>query len=288
MKTTALLFIHELTQKLLPEYTLEHLAQESAWQLLELATGLDQATLFAQKELQLTAEQQHKVDQWVAEIVQKHKPIQYIIGSVPFIDLTIKVRPPVLIPRPETEEWCEKVIESLAMSGVSSILDLCTGTGCIALALAKAFPQAQIYASDISDIALKLAQENAELNKITNITFIKSDLYTNIPDLQFDIIVANPPYIAPEEYKKLDPSVTQWEDKHALTAPDHGLEIIEKIIDDAKKFLKNDKKMAPQLWIEIDSNQGQAVSKICQKAALKATILKDLAGRDRVITASLI
>ena len=300
MKRTASQFVHELAQKLLPEYKELHSAQQNAWLLLQFATGLSHAALLAQKELTLTPEQQIKLNQWVAEIVLEHKPIQYILGSVPFLDLIINVRPPILIPRPETEEWIERLIEemknaslldtipteSLEVGGI--ILDLCTGSGCIALALAKAFPNAHIYATDISDQALQLAQENAQLNNISNVNFIKSDIYNNIPDnLQFDLIVANPPYITPQAYENLDPSVSQWEDFHALVAPKNGLEIISRIVSDAKKFLKIQKKSTPQLWIEIGFDQAEEVSKLFEKSAFTATTLKDIFGNDRVIMGTL-
>ena len=341
--------IHDLTQQLLPEYGEIHQAQQSAWQLLELATNKNRAALIASSSIEITPEQQQKLDHWVHDIVHAHKPIQYILGSVPFLDLTINVRPPILIPRPETEEWVEKVIEeikraspgsfdtipshapeSLRLSGSTNsanhektkpdlkniqttaqpecfanvlmqqnvskdpeksplkILDLCTGSGCIALALAQKFPHAQIVATDICSAALALAQENAILNNITNITFIQSDLYTALKGLTFDIIVVNPPYITPQAYQKLDPSVKNWEDRQALVAPQEGLEIIQRIANDAKKFISHEKSSIAQLWIEIGFDQADNVAKIVETAGFQATIIKDFAGHNRVITGKIL
>jgi release factor glutamine methyltransferase len=303
MKQKVLQIIHELSQKLLNEFS-EHLAQQNAWQLLELATELSQTHLFAKKEIELTSEQQTNIDRWIHEIVYQHKPIQYILGTVPFLNLTIKVRPPILIPRPETEEWVGRLIDVLKLSfkhKTPLILDLCTGSGCIALALAKAFPSAYVYATDISEEALELAQENAKFNKITNVTFIKSDLYESIPQhLIFDLIVANPPYISEDAYRHLDPSVSKWEDKRALVASGNGLEIIEQIIEGAKKFLITSKKKSPQfspqvdssmsnmLWIEIGFDQAKQVLSLFKNAGFTALVSKDVAGRDRIISGKLI
>lgn len=283
--------IQELSKKLLSEYDEPHLATQSAWQLLELVTGYSQGHLFAIASINMTTEMQKKLDQWTHEITYNHKPIQYIIGWVPFLDLKIKVEPPVLIPRPETEEWVGKLIENISKtdSGAHfSILDLCTGSGCIALALAKAFPHAYVYATDISEQALQLAEKNAKNNHIYNIYFLKSDLYQNIPkNLAFDLIVANPPYIAESMYQTLDLSVTKWEDNNALFAAKNGLEIIEKIIKGAKKFLNTYKKNVSELWLEIDFNQAESVTKIFEKAGFKAIALKDLEHHNRVIIGTL-
>ena len=155
------------------------------------------------------------------------------MGSTPFAGLEILTQPPVLIPRPETEEWTVNLIEQL--QGLPDkklqILDLCTGSGCIALALADALPQAKIFGTDISDSALALANHNKIHNHIPNVEFLRSDLFAQIPQkFTFDLIVGNPPYIDEQEWNNLDPSVTQSEDKHALLAADHGLALIKKII----------------------------------------------------------
>jgi len=184
----------------------------------------------------------------------------------------------------ETEEWCENLIETLTQP--ISILDLATGSGCIAIALAQAFPQSRIYATDIAGSALELAEKNAAYNKVSTIEFKKSDVYANIPpDLLFDLIVSNPPYIAPEEWESLDSSVSKWEDPKALAAPDHGLAIIKKIIKEAHIWLKKDRPHnIPSLVIEIGYLQGPAVKELMEQAGFKnVAIKKDLDGKDRTI-----
>lgn len=278
---------HSLAQQLLPAYGEQHVAEHNAWFLLEHITQKNRAALIAHPELKLTPAQEDTLAAWVHDIVYNHKPIQYILGTVPFLDLTIKVQAPTLIPRPETEEWCATLIEKLKLSRPATILDLCTGSGCIALALAQAFGESAVYASDISPEALELAQENARLNGITNVTFVLSDLYTEIPPQRFDLIVANPPYITPQEYASLDASVAQWEDKKALVADENGLKIIDEIIKKAPKFLQKTAPHVPHVWIEIGYRQGISVSEIFKKYNFEPTILQDLQGNDRVVTGTL-
>src|SRR3989338_4187569 len=129
------------------------------------------------------------------EHIEENRPIQYIIGNTDFLDLKIKVKEPILIPRSETEEWVNNLLNKFKNfeNHKLKIVDIGTGTGCIAIALAKFFKNSEIFAIDINPVALELAQENAELNKIKNIKFVESDLFSNF-DEKVDIIVSNPPY----------------------------------------------------------------------------------------------
>ena len=273
--------------------TLQHrfsMPDQHAWWILEEITKKSKEQLLITEKITLTDAQQEQLNRWIEKLTKENIPLQYLIGSVPFIDLDILVEPPVLIPRPETEEWCRKLINDLAPLEDKKllILDLCTGSGCIALALAKALPAAQIYATDISKKAIALARKNAIHNKINNVTCLVSDLFDSLSEsFTFDLIVANPPYIPETEWQKLSPSVTQWEDKNALIAPQNGVALIEKIIARASTYLKNNKEIKqhnlPQLLIEIDHTQGQKVKKIMeQHHFVDVQICKDLAGKDRV------
>ncbi|OQA35250.1 MAG: Release factor glutamine methyltransferase [Candidatus Dependentiae bacterium ADurb.Bin331] len=210
---------------------------------------------------------------------------------MPFADLDILVKPPVLIPRPETEEWCVNLCEQFEKLKNRSlhILDLCTGSGCIALALARYFEKSQIVATDISDLALECARENAKHNKINNVRFVKSDLFESLdPSLfQYDLIVSNPPYIGSKEWKTLEPMVTEWEDRGALFSEHNGLAHIEKIISKAPLFIRPNQEMKmlqlPQIVIEIGYRQGQQVKQLMRDALFDhVEITKDLEGKDRI------
>ena len=277
--------VRSVTKQLTPFYKDERIAYNNAWDLVEALTNVDRSVLFAQQDFELSEEQKKQLTEWIRQIKEENKPIQYILGTVPFLDLNIYVEPPTLIPRPETEEWCAKLImqlKELAMHNMN-ILDLCTGSGCIALSIAQAFPDSTIYATDISTTALALAQKNAIAHNITNVHFIQSDVYQNIPDIKFDLIVANPPYITSEEFAQLEPTVTAWEDPLALTCHDSGLKIIKKTIAFAPNYLQFLNKELPQLWIEIGSRQASVVSQLFEQAGFEPQVLKDLYGNERVV-----
>ncbi|EKD23395.1 MAG: hypothetical protein ACD_82C00069G0001, partial [uncultured bacterium] len=196
------------------------------------------------------------------------------------------VEAPILIPRPETEEICYFAINELnkLSNKKLNILDIGTGSGCIGLTLANAFPESIVYATDISSKALELANKNAKHNKINNIKFSESNVYSNLSEnIKFDLIISNPPYITQEEFNDLNESVSKWEDKQALVAKKEGLAIIEEIIKNAQKYLKhNDEiksKKIPQLIIEIGYKQGPSVSKLFQDSNfVDIVVKKDLEG----------
>ncbi len=284
------LLISQIEQKLIPKFNNATLCTQYAWWLIETITGKKEINLISQQEFKWTDTNQKKLDEYLDQLINKDMPLQYLLGSTPFGNLDILCRPPVLIPRPETEEWCMNVAQQLQFLSNQQlwILDLCTGSGCIALALAKALPKAKVLATDIHDEALALAQENAAHNHITNVTFLRSDLFAQIPgEFTFDLIVANPPYIPEKDWATLDKSVSQWEDKNALIAKDSGLALIKKIIDRVPEYIKtNDelkKAQLPQLMLEIDHTQGAAVAEYMKQHGYnQIKITKDLEGNDRV------
>lgn len=282
--------INSTAHQLMGVYKHPEEAEQVAWWLLEKLLSQPQAHLLACDTVALTEQQQITLNDWIHQHVHDHKPLQYILGTVPFLDLIIAVEPPILIPRPETEEWCAQLIEKYKQfkNEPLSILDVCTGSGCIALAFAHAFKRATITATDISSHALELTQKNVQLNNISNITCIQSNMYESIPaHNQFDIIVSNPPYISREGWMKLDDSVRSWEDERALIAPDNGLQFIEIIIMNAHKYLNTGGVIAraglPQLAIEIGYDQGDATLRIMHQAGFTSAVIgKDLEGKDRV------
>ena len=192
----------------------------------------------------------------------RREPLQYIIGHVEFHGLKIKVGQGVLIPRPETELLAEEVIKAVQRSAFSvqrkskdselqtsnselRILDLCTGSGCLALAIAKHFPDAEVYGTDISKDAIKYAKENAELNGIRNVTFLKGSLFEPLSQLlthnssllTFNVIVSNPPYIRSGDILNLQPEINKWEPRNALDGGEDGLSYYRTILSEAPKYL---------------------------------------------------
>jgi release factor glutamine methyltransferase len=259
-----------------------NLSTQQAWWLLEFVTEKSRIQLqFAME--QITLDQQQKLDVCIKQIAIEHKPLAYILGWVPFLDLKILVTPPTLIPRPETESWVNELIQALNIHKADSltILDIGTGSGCIALSLAQAFPHAQVYALDIAQSALTLAQQNAGLNNISNIAFLQSDIFSNLPAaLKFDLIVSIPPYIDPAV--QLDRSVATWEDHGALFASNQGMDIIEQIAQQAHNYLKKNNELDFQLVIEFDACQGMLVKKLLEKSKFaQVRINKDQFDRDR-------
>lgn len=290
------ILVTEIAHKLLNTYNDDGLCHQYAWWLLEALTKQKKYQLIDHIDIELTKEQDDMLNSWIQQLTEQHCPLQYLLGSVPFCDIDILVEPPVLIPRPETEEWTSSLIKKLnpLSNKYLNILDLCTGSGCIALALAKSLPQAQIVACDIQDHALHLAEKNCAHNNIFNVAVFKSDLFESLPQsFKFDLIVGNPPYIEPEEWQDLDPSVKDWEDKKALVAPDHGLQIIADIIKQAPNYLRVNKELetegVPQLVLEIGFRQGLRVKKLLEQSGYcNISIEKDLEGKDRVACARVV
>lgn len=218
------------------------------------------------------------------------EPLQYILGYTEFYGLKIKVGTGVLIPRPETELLAEEAIRTITnyksqdagelQDSSFMILDLCTGSGCIALALAKAFPDAQVYGTDMSADALGYAKENAGLNNIKNIIFLKGDLFKPSNDMQFDMIVSNPPYIRKEDMKLLQPEITDWEPVAALDGGEDGLDYYRKIISGAGDYFREE----GILLLEIGMGQSGQIREMAEDEGFdNIQILKDYAGIDRIV-----
>jgi release factor glutamine methyltransferase len=180
------------------------------------------------------------------------EPIQYIIGEREFFGLRFAVTPAVLIPRPETEHLVEAALERIPIDKPSRVADVGAGSGAIAVAIAVARPLAVITAIDISPMALKVAQANAEANGVADrITFVEVDLLEGIAGNSFDLVVSNPPYIADVERETLDAEVRDYEPATALFAGSTGLEIYERLIPQAAKALR------PAGWLLMEIGVGQ-------------------------------
>lgn len=293
MHHTALHLIQDAVSILEEYYQAQLHATHVAWWLLEAVTKKTRLQIVMIPNFQLTPAEEQQMRSWLIKHTQEDFPLQYLIGSVPFGPLDILVEQPILIPRPETEQWCASLISNLqrCVNEPLTILDMCTGSGCIGLWLAKALPLSTVYAVDISDQALALAQKNALHNNITNIHFLRSNLFDVFtPDRQFDLIVSNPPYISPEAWSDLAPMVKHWEDRSALVAGQQGLEILHELIQKAPYFLKRQSPVTREgiarLVLEIGYDQGEKVGILCKNRGFGIVkVLADDAGRDRVVCA---
>ena len=219
--------------------------------------------------------------QFVKGIFQQlaaHKPAQYIIGQADFYGMQLKVDERVLIPRPETEDLVELILAENPEVNLK-VLDIGTGSGAIALALAKNKPVWSVTAVDISQDALDVASENAKNQKF-NIFFKKSDCFAEISE-KYDIIVSNPPYISREDESEVGLNVLYSEPHLALFADEDGLAIYRRIAEDAKDYLKDGGK----IYLEIGYKQGQSVPELFRKHLPEKRVrtLKDQFGQDRMV-----
>ncbi len=207
-----------------------------------------------------------------------HKPAQYIIGQADFYGMQLKVDERVLIPRPETEELVELILAENSEENLK-VLDIGTGSGAIALALAKNRPAWSVTAADISKEALDLASENAK-NQNLQIFLKNSDCFTEISE-KYDIIVSNPPYISREDASEVGLNVLHSEPHLALFAAEDGLAIYRRIAENAKDYLKDGGK----IYLEIGYKQGQSVPELFRKHLPEKRVrtLKDQFGQDRMV-----
>lgn len=213
-------------------------------------------------------------------------PLQHITNMQEFMKLNFFVSQDVLIPRPDTEILVEEVIAIAKKIGARKILDLCTGSGAIAVSLAKYIEDSDITATDISEKALSVAKLNAKNNEVENkITFIKSDLFQEIPKEKYDIIVSNPPYIRKEEINNLDREVKK-EPYIALDGGYDGLDFYRKIIHSADEYLK----FKGYLCLEIGYDQKIDVIELIENEEkyIDTYSKKDLYGNDRIVITKLI
>ena len=212
------------------------------------------------------------------------EPVQYILGETEFMGLKFKVDNRVLIPRPETEILVEASIGQLTQMGIASpkILDLCTGSGCIAVSIAKNINRSDIWASDISASALRLAKENAVLNNV-EIKFIQGDLFEarGFKNQKFDLIISNPPYVSTEEFNSLAKEIF-FEPELALKAGIDGLDFYRRIISQAAVYLNDN----GWLILEVGANQAYFVKQLLEKEGFEqVALIKDYNNIERITMA---
>lgn len=216
-----------------------------------------------------------------------HEPVAYILGTQEFFSLTFIVRPPMLIPRPETEHLVEAALAHLANrpggAPPARILDLCTGTGCVAVTLARHAPNTEVTAADLNPDAAALARENAALNNVP-LRVLEGDLFDALaPDEPpFDAVLANPPYVAESEWDGLMPDIRLHEDPAALLAGKDGLDLVRRIIAAAPAHLASGGLIA----LEIGETQYPAAAELLAAHGFgDIRAVKDLAGTDRIAAA---
>lgn len=208
---------------------------------------------------------------------ERREPLQYILGTQPFMGFDFDVNGDVLIPRADTETLCEQAV--LYASGACRVLDLCTGSGALATAIALLCPSAQVSASDLSENALSVARHNAE--KLgASVTFYQGDLFVPLRGQTFDLIVSNPPYVPDGEIASLQEEVLR-EPRMALAGGADGLNFYRRIAQDAPAFLVP----GGRLLLEIGDTQAADVSALLSESFTDIAVIRDLSGHDRVVSA---
>jgi release factor glutamine methyltransferase len=248
--------------------------------LLMFVLGCDRAYLYAHPERKLTGDEENRYNATITER-STGKPSQYITGHQEFWGLDFIVTPAVLIPRPETEHIIETVLELAAANRFARIADVGTGSGCIAVALAKELPQAKVDAVDLSREALEIARANAARHEVgSRIAFRESDLLAALPQAEFDLVVSNPPYVGESERDKVQKQVRDFEPKMAVFSGEQGLDIYRRLIPQAGAAL------VPGGWLVME--MGYSVEEAVRGLLAgwdNIRVTHDLQGIPRVIAA---
>ena len=253
-----------------------------AWLLLSFAADLDRNAYFLNEMKPVPTETADRYRQLLTRRAA-HVPLQHITGTQDFYGYTFLVTKDVLIPRQDTEVLAQQAVTVL--KGISdtqnpAVLDLCTGSGCLAVTIAKEVPGSRVTASDISPAALAVASENA-VRLGTDVEFVRSDLFENIPGI-FDCIVSNPPYIPTREIEDLSEEVRCGDPLLALDGGQDGLSVYRALIPACPAHLKR----GGTLLLEIGAEQAEAVGALLDAAHFTdIRVIKDLAGLDRVVSA---
>ena len=281
--------VNELRQEILPELRPVVGDSEATAMMREIfrkLKGYNAVDIVLNADKTVLPESVAHTREWI-ERVKQGEPFQYVLGSAPFMGMELKVTPAVLIPRPETAQLVELITDRYRGRQDLTVLDVGTGSGCIAIALARALPFAAITAIDISDDALKVAQENAKALKAGNVEFKKADALklasAGLPE-PFDIIVSNPPYIAEREKADMDARVYDHEPEQALFVPDDNPLIFYKAIADYA--IDGGLKSGGALFFEINPLFAEDLRAYLLKQAWRSVdIIADYKGKQRFAVA---
>jgi release factor glutamine methyltransferase len=252
----------------------------TAGAILCYVVGCDKSYIYTHDDYSLSKDEYDKYCEALKRRIDG-EPLQYITGHQEFMSLNFAVGPSVLIPRQDTEILVEYIMEFVGQKENVSILDIGTGSGCIAISLAHYIKGSRVLGVDISKDALELSRKNARSCGVEErITFLESNLFENVPMQKFDVIVSNPPYIPNRVIDTLDRQVKDFEPKIALEGGEDGLDFYGRITKQSVDFLKPNGLLA----FEVGFDQAQDVAKIMESNFKDIKIQKDLAGIDRVVT----
>lgn len=277
---TAIKYIQSELQGLYPDTEIKSFSHL----IIEKVTGFSRLDIILNKNTQFSIEQHQKIESFIRKL-KKNVPIQYIFGETEFYGLMFTVNDSVLIPRPETEELVDWIRTESNQTNELNILDIGTGSGCIAICLKHIFPGANVDAFDISDEALKTAAINAKRNNLA-VNFMKVDIL-NSPDFdhKWDIIVSNPPYVLENEKSEILPNVLEYEPHLALFVPDTDPLLFYRMI---AVFAQNHLTNNGKVYFEINRQFGkQTVEMLAEHGYRNIELRKDISGNDRMIRAIL-
>jgi len=253
--------------------------------LLQDILECSRVELYLRFEEPLTNNQRVKLRGWVKRR-KNREPIQYITGKAGFHNLILEVTQDVLIPRPESERLVEVLVETISKKANISILDIGTGSGCLALVLGKEIPKANITGIDKSSKAIEIAKLNAKKLKIDNVKFLQLDLFEDSIKEKYDILISNPPYIPQNEIESLMPEVGKFEPLSALTDSADGLTFYHKISEISSTLVK------PKGWLFLEVGLGEhpkkAMNLFANEKFKNIELIKDYNGNDRVLKAQFV
>lgn len=251
-------------------------AKTDSWLLLAMACKIDHTYYYMHIDEEMSEEQVREFEVLIRKRAER-VPLQYITGEQEFMGLTFHVNSNVLIPRQDTETLVEEALKVIKPG--MKVMDMCTGSGCVLISILKNAHDVEGIGYDISKQAINVAKENAKFNEVSAV-FERSDLFEDVVENDFDVIVSNPPYIPTDLVATLMPEVSQFEPREALDGKGDGLYFYSKILEQCKNYMKQD----GYILFEIGCEQGDAVSTMMRLAGFSEVhVIKDLARNDRVV-----